>query len=63
VANTKWSKPAVFIPVMSTFLFAFENLSFVMAHMAMLDVFYVTFMLWDFVLSETRFCIMRIAMV
>jgi 4-amino-4-deoxy-L-arabinose transferase-like glycosyltransferase len=63
VANTKWSKPAVFIPVMSTFLFAFENLSFVMAHMAMLDVFYVTFMLLGFLFYlKQRFVLCGIAM-
>jgi predicted membrane-bound dolichyl-phosphate-mannose-protein mannosyltransferase len=39
-----------FVPVFATFLFAFENLSFVLAHLALLDVFYVTFMLLGFLL-------------
>lgn len=43
--TSKWFQPTVFIPVLATFLFAFENLSFVLAHIAMLDVFYVTLML------------------
>jgi predicted membrane-bound dolichyl-phosphate-mannose-protein mannosyltransferase len=44
----KWSQPVIFIPLLATFLFAFENLSFVISHVAMLDVFYVTFMLLGF---------------
>ena len=43
-----WFSFSVFVPVFATFLFAFENMSFVMAHFAMLDVFYVTFMLLGF---------------
>jgi len=46
--NRSWFSLTVFVPVFATFLFAFENLSFVMAHFAMLDVFYVTFMLLGF---------------
>jgi len=45
-----WFTMTTFVPVFATFLFAFENLSFVMAHFAMLDVFYVTFMLLGFLL-------------
>jgi dolichyl-phosphate-mannose-protein mannosyltransferase len=45
-----WFSFSVFVPLVATFLFAFENLSFVMAHFAMLDVFYVTFMLLGFLL-------------
>ena len=45
-----WFSFPVFVPVFATFLFAFENMSFVMAHFAMLDVFYVTFMLLGFLL-------------
>ena len=41
---------STFVPVLATFLFAFENLSFVQSHIAMLDVFYVTFMLLGFLL-------------
>lgn len=37
-----------FIPLLATFLFSFENMTFVMGHVAMLDVFYVTFMLLGF---------------
>jgi dolichyl-phosphate-mannose--protein O-mannosyl transferase len=44
----KWFRPEIFIPLLATFLFAFENLSFVLAHMAMLDVFYLAFMLLGF---------------
>ncbi len=36
--------------LIGTFLFATENLSFVMGHIGMLDVFYVTFMLLGFLL-------------
>ncbi|MBI2957302.1 MAG: hypothetical protein HYY32_00520, partial [Chloroflexi bacterium] len=36
---------SVFVPVFATFLFASENMSFVQAQVAMLDVFYLTFML------------------
>jgi predicted membrane-bound dolichyl-phosphate-mannose-protein mannosyltransferase len=45
-----WFSMMTFVPVFAAFLFAFENLSFVMAHLAMLDVFYVTFMLLGFLL-------------
>ncbi|MFZ7104971.1 MAG: glycosyltransferase family 39 protein [Peptococcaceae bacterium] len=44
----KWFRPEIFIPLLATFLFAFENLSFVLAHTAMLDVFYLAFMLLGF---------------
>ena len=39
-----------FVPLLGTFLLATENLTFVMGHVAMLDVFYVTFMLFGFLL-------------
>jgi predicted membrane-bound dolichyl-phosphate-mannose-protein mannosyltransferase len=44
----KWPQASPFVPLLGTFLFATENLSFVMGHIAMLDVFYVTFMLLSF---------------
>lgn len=37
-----------FVPILAAFLFATENMSFVMGHTAMLDVFGVTFMLLGF---------------
>lgn len=48
--STGWLSPPVFVPVMATFMFATENLNFVQGHVAMLDVFYVTFMLLGFLL-------------
>ena len=45
-----WLTMRTFVPVFATFLFAFENLSFIQAHVAMLDVFSVTFMLLGFLL-------------
>jgi len=45
-----WFTTTTFVPVFATFLFAAENLSFVQAHIAMLDVFYVTLMLLGFLL-------------
>lgn len=45
-----WFRIGVFVPVLATILFAFENLSFVQSHVAMLDVFYVTLMLLGFLL-------------
>ncbi|MEW6034393.1 MAG: glycosyltransferase family 39 protein [Chloroflexota bacterium] len=45
-----WFRMTTFLPVLATFLFASENMSFVQAHIAMLDVFYVTFMLLAFLL-------------
>jgi len=44
----QWFNINTFVPVFATFLFAFENLSFVQANIGMLDVFYVTFMLLGF---------------
>ena len=38
------------LPLLATFLFAFENMCFVMSSVAMLDVFYFTFMLASFLL-------------
>ena len=38
------------VPILATFIFAFENLNFVQASVAMLDVFSVTFMLASFLL-------------
>jgi predicted membrane-bound dolichyl-phosphate-mannose-protein mannosyltransferase len=43
-----WFTMTTFVPLVATFLFAFENMSFVQANIAMLDVFYVTFMLAGF---------------
>jgi predicted membrane-bound dolichyl-phosphate-mannose-protein mannosyltransferase len=43
-----WFTMTTFVPVFATFLFAFENLSFAQAGIAMLDVFYLTFMLAGF---------------
>ena len=48
--TAKWSQASPFVPLLGVFLFATENLSFVMGHVAMLDVFYVTFMLLGFLL-------------
>jgi dolichyl-phosphate-mannose-protein mannosyltransferase len=45
-----WMTMRTFVPVFATFIFAFENLSFIQAHVAMLDVFSVTFMLAGFLL-------------
>ncbi len=39
-----------FVPLLATFLFAFENMSFYQAHVATLDIFFVTFMLLGFLL-------------
>lgn len=46
----KWPQASPFVPLLGTFLVATENLTFVMGHVAMLDVFYVTFMLLGFLL-------------
>lgn len=48
--RSKWFRAATFIPVIATFLFASENMSFVLGHIAMLDVFCITFMLLGFLL-------------
>ena len=48
--TAKWPRVIPFVPMLATFLLAFENLTFVMGHAAMLDVFYVTFMLLGFLL-------------
>jgi predicted membrane-bound dolichyl-phosphate-mannose-protein mannosyltransferase len=45
-----WFKKASFVPVVATFLFASENMSFVMGHIAMLDVFCMFFMLLGFLM-------------
>ena len=45
-----WLNMRTLVPVFATFLFAFENLSFIQAQVAMLDVFSVTFMLLGFLL-------------
>ena len=47
-STPKWFESSSFIPVLATFLFAIENTSFILAHLAMLDVFSVTFMLLGF---------------
>jgi dolichyl-phosphate-mannose-protein mannosyltransferase len=46
----KWFPRASFVPVVATFLFASENMSFVMGHIAMLDVFCIFFILLGFLL-------------
>jgi predicted membrane-bound dolichyl-phosphate-mannose-protein mannosyltransferase len=48
--TVKWPRSITFVPLLGTFLLATENLTFVMGHVAMLDVFYVTFMLLGFLL-------------
>jgi dolichyl-phosphate-mannose-protein mannosyltransferase len=48
--QSRWMKVATFVPVVATFLFATENMSFVLGHIAMLDVFCITFMLAGFLL-------------
>ncbi|MBI2853712.1 MAG: glycosyltransferase family 39 protein [Chloroflexi bacterium] len=48
--GASWFCATTFVPVLATFLFATENLSFVQAHTAMLDVFSITFMLLGFLL-------------
>jgi predicted membrane-bound dolichyl-phosphate-mannose-protein mannosyltransferase len=48
--RSKWFRVATFVPLIATFLFATENMSFVMSHIAMLDVFCITFMLLGFLL-------------
>lgn len=45
---SKRSGAMTFVPLLATFLLASENLTFVMGQAAMLDVFYVTFMLLGF---------------
>ena len=40
-----WLRVSTFVPLLATFLFAFENMSFIQAQVAMLDPFYLTFML------------------
>jgi predicted membrane-bound dolichyl-phosphate-mannose-protein mannosyltransferase len=46
----RWFRLSTFIPVAAVFLFATENMSFVMGHIAMLDVFSIAFMLLGFLL-------------
>jgi dolichyl-phosphate-mannose-protein mannosyltransferase len=46
--QASWFTIKTFIPLFATFLFAFENLSFIQSSIALLDVFYVTFMLAGF---------------
>ena len=46
--TAKWFGAGVFVPLLAVFLLATENLSFVIGHVAMLDVFYVTLMLLGF---------------
>lgn len=48
--TAKWPQSSPFIPLLGTFLLASENLTFVMGHVAMLDVFYISFMLLGFLL-------------
>jgi len=43
-----WFQPVVFVPLLATFLFAVDPLSFDLAHIGMLDVFSVTLMLLGF---------------
>jgi predicted membrane-bound dolichyl-phosphate-mannose-protein mannosyltransferase len=50
--SSKWLRAATFVPVLATFLFATENMSFVMGHIAMLDVFCIAFMLLGFLLYQ-----------
>jgi len=57
--TVKWPQASPFVPLLGTFLLASENLTFVMAHVAMLDVFYFTLMLLAFLLylrSNYFFC-------
>lgn len=46
----KWFRITTFVPLVAVFLFATENMSWVMAHIAMLDAFSITFMLLGFLL-------------
>jgi hypothetical protein len=46
--TAKWPQASPFVPLLGTFLLATENLTFVMGHVGMPDVFYVTFMLLAF---------------
>jgi predicted membrane-bound dolichyl-phosphate-mannose-protein mannosyltransferase len=48
--RSKWFRVSTFVPLLATFLFATENMNFVMSHIAMLDVFCITFMLLGFLL-------------
>ena len=48
--TAKWSHGGTFVPLLATFLMATENLTFLMGHVATLDVFYVTLMLLGFLL-------------
>jgi predicted membrane-bound dolichyl-phosphate-mannose-protein mannosyltransferase len=48
--TAKWPRGGTFVPLLATFLLATENLTFLMGHVMMLDVFYVTFMLLGFLL-------------
>lgn len=50
----RWSQPGVFVPVLATFLFATDTLSFSQAQMAMLDVFALTLMLLGFLFYLRR---------
>lgn len=45
-----WFQFTIFVPVLATFLFATDNMSFIQGHVAMLDVFSITFMLLGFLL-------------
>ena len=49
-----WFSPVIFIPLMATFLFATDNLSFTQGHLATLDVFCLTLMLAGFLLYLRR---------
>jgi 4-amino-4-deoxy-L-arabinose transferase-like glycosyltransferase len=48
--TAKWPQASPFVPLLGVFLFATENMTFVMGHVATLDVFYVTLMLLGFFL-------------
>ena len=48
--TAKWPRGGTFVLLLATFLLATENLTFLMGHIATLDVFYVTFMLLGFLL-------------
>jgi len=48
--TAQWPHASPFVPLLGTFLLATENLTFVMGHVGMPDVFYVTFMLLAFLL-------------
>ena len=48
--TARWPQASPFVPLLGTFLLATENLTFVMGHVGMPDVFYVTLLLLAFLL-------------